>query len=190
MARRLFPWLVSLSLLLLGSLAAHSLAYLVVEPLPQARAHLLDETGHGYLDALPLVVGGCLALTVVALVALAARARRGAASALPTWLLALLPPIGFAVQEHVERLVGGTGGSAAVAVEPAFLVGLALQLPLALVVLAVARRLTRAAEAIGARTRAAHPRPGAAPPAPGSPDALLRPAGALALCHAGRGPPS
>ena len=95
--RRRSAWLVSLPLVVLGSLLAHQLAYLAV-----AGTHadaLLAETGHGYLEQLP--TGGVLALICLVLGLLLAgldRARERAGRTIPAWLIALVPMIGFALQ--------------------------------------------------------------------------------------------
>jgi hypothetical protein len=188
---RLYAWLAALSLLSLGSLSAHALAYRIVEPGDHARRQLLQGTGHGYLlSAAPLVAGACVAFAVAALVAIAARAWRGASTTTPGWPFALLPPLGFAFQEHAERILSGADWTSTTALEPTFLTGLALQLPFALLALAIARRLARVAERLGRTfTTPAAPRAGVALTLPDPVDALLIPAGALALGHAGRGPP-
>jgi len=109
------PWLVSLPFMAVGCLAAHSLAYHLVAA-PAER--------HGYLAFAPLFLG---VLGAVALVGLVRRGRARSPLA-----FAALPPLAFVVQEHAERLQ-------LVVTEPAFLVGLALQLPFALAALVAAR---------------------------------------------------
>jgi hypothetical protein len=109
------PWLVSIPFMAAGCLAAHSLAYHLVS----AR-----EERHGYLAFAPLFIGLLAALAVVGAV------RRGRIRS--PLAFAALPPLAFVVQEHAERLE-------LVVTEPAFLVGLALQLPFALAALVAAR---------------------------------------------------
>ncbi len=173
-----------------GSLAAHCLAYGIVEPDPHRRADVLAATGHGYLAHAPLALAAGIALLLAALTGHAVRAFRGGSSPRLTWPVALVPLLGFALQEHLERLVSGDLPLAA-ALEPTFLVGLALQLPFALAALLVARALAGAAEAVG-RTLATAPRAlalrplgvaiGVDAPSPRLP--------ALALRRAGRAPPA
>lgn len=124
MKRLTTPWLVSLPFMAAGCLAAHSLAY-----------HLVSgrEQQHGYLAFAPLVLGLLGALAVAGVVV------RG--RSLPPLACAALPPLAFVVQEHVERLE-------LVAAEPAFLAGLALQLPFALAALVAARAFLGAAERV------------------------------------------
>jgi hypothetical protein len=109
------PWLVSIPFMAAGCFAAHSLAYHLVSN-PRER--------HGYLAFAPLFLGLLGGLAIVG------AARRGRTHS-PV-LFALLPPLAFVIQEHVERLQ-------LVATEPAFLVGLVLQLPFALAALVAAR---------------------------------------------------
>jgi hypothetical protein len=146
------PWLVSIPFMTAGCLAAHSLAYHLVSN-PQER--------HGYLAFAPLFLGVLGGLAIVG------AARRGRAHS-PA-LFALLPPLAFVVQEHVERLQ-------LVATEPAFLVGLALQLPFALAALVAARAFLGLADLV-AEVLAARP------PVRRSPE-LPRPAGALLVPRA------
>ena len=69
---------------------------------------------------------------------------------MPSWLLGVLPLVGFAVQEHLERLLHD-GPLWATALEPVFLLGLLLQLPFALGAALLARALARLADVIGGR---------------------------------------
>ena len=144
-AGRRLAWLVSLGLLAAGNVVAHALTYRIVEPEEEARAHLLEETGHGYLD-LDLVLSLCVALVAVGLVG---RVLAGTVTdrAPSLWIFALAPPVGFAVQEHAERILHHEA-IATYALEPTFLVGLALQLPFALVSYLAARALLAAAGAL------------------------------------------
>jgi hypothetical protein len=139
-------WLLSLALAAAGGLAAHGLTYRIAEPDAALRRHLLEETGHGYLN-LDLAGSLLAALVVVAFAGcvLAGNERRQAP---PLWLFALAPPVGFARQEHVEHALHDNAFSAGLALEPAFLVGLGLQLPFAIVALLAARTLLAAASAL------------------------------------------
>jgi hypothetical protein len=145
--RRRSAWLVSLPLVVAGSLIAHQLAYLAV-----AGAHadaLLADTGHGYLDQLP--TGAVLALVCLLLgLGLAAvdRVRERAGRGIPAWLIALVPLLGFALQEHVERLAHSGQVPWGAALDATFLVGLALQLPFAALAFVIARALLRTVASI------------------------------------------
>ena len=119
-------WLAVSPLITAGVLVAHALAY------------RLTGTGagplHAYLDHSPQLLL-VLAVAGLALGALAARLRSPAAWPFPVAALAT-----FAVQEHVERLAH-TGEVPWLLDSRVFLVGLLLQLPVAVLVWALARRL-------------------------------------------------
>ena len=154
-------WLLSLGLAAAGGLAAHGLAYRFAEPHDERREHLLEATGHSYLD--PALVGSLCAALVVVGFAGRVLASAGRADRPPLWLFALAPPLGFALQEHVERALHHDTILLA-ALEPTFVAGLLLQLPFALVALLAARALFAAADAV-ARHLGSPPRPRLAPDA-------------------------
>jgi hypothetical protein len=189
--RRGLAWLLALPLMTAGSLTAHGLAYRLAVPDPAVRAQLLRGSGHGYLAAAPFVLGICLALVLAGIAAYAARAARGApAGRAASWPLALLPLLGFAFQEHLERLLAGQA-ALDLASDPVFLVGLALQLPFALLALAAARAFGRAAETLGralapGRPQRLRPRPEAVRPGT---EIVIGPRPPLALARSERGPP-
>jgi len=142
-------WLLSLALAAAGALAAHGLAYRIVEPDGERRRHLLDETGHGYLN--PELAGSLLAALVIVGFAgcvLVGTRRRDAP---PLWIFTLAPPVGFALQEHAELVLHNHAFGASPLVEPVFLVGLCLQIPFALIALLAARGLLAAAGALATR---------------------------------------
>ena len=189
--RRSLAWLVALPLMLAGSQAAHVLAYRWVYPDAGVRLSALVRTGHGYMSLLPFVLGVAAALTLVSLALTAADAARGrSARALPAWAFALLPPLGFVLQEHLERwLYSGVLPWHEFA-SPTFLPGLVLQLPFAALAYLFARLLLRSAVRVGRalaapRRRRLLPLPLAAPAVP---LLSLRPA-LLASGPATRGPP-
>jgi hypothetical protein len=100
------------------------------------------ERGHAYLGYTPAIAVWALALVLAGLVLWVGQGLRGhRPSAPPLRLFALLPPVGFAVQEHLERLIGTGGIPPDLVLEPTFLVGLALQLPFAIVALLLAHAL-------------------------------------------------
>ena len=159
--RRSLAWLVAVPLMLAGSEAAHALAYRFAYPDLHVRMHVLLVTGHGYLRWLPLVFGIAAAVVALSLAVAAVDAARGRAPrGLPAWAFALLPPLAFVVQEHVERLLHTGVFPWHEVATPTFLPGLALQLPFALLAYVVARLLLRTAERAGrAVARVAPPRP-------------------------------
>ncbi len=110
-----------------GVLATHALAYRVTgTPLGQV---------HEYLAHVPQVV---ILLASLSLLGLAVQER--SLSQVSAWWVAPLAPLGFTCQEHVERLVH-TGELPFLLTSPTFLLGLALQLPVALVCVLVVRRV-------------------------------------------------
>jgi hypothetical protein len=148
--RRGAAWGLALPLALVGSQAAHALAYTLVYPEAGTRAVTLFATGHAYLDWLPVVFAGAGAAAAASLAVAAADAARGRpARHVPAWAFALVPPVGFVLQELLElSLHTGTFGWRAL-LAPTFLPGLLLQLPFALAAYAAARILLRRAEQVG-----------------------------------------
>ena len=180
MGNERLPWLLSLPLMAAGCLAAHATAYGIAEPVG-------EEAEHGYLGPAPLLLAIAIAVGVVAALraAFSGRVQGGG----PVHVFALLPPLAFVVQEHLERMASDGAAVLETGAEPTFLLGLALQLPFALCALVVARCLRRAADSFAelrrARTLRLRPSPMLrprfvldAPPVP-----------ALASAHAGRAPP-
>lgn len=124
-------WLAVSPVVGAGVLAAHVLAY-----------RLTGASGgalHSYLDHAPQVLL-LAAIVALALAGLGSRLPSPAAWTFPAAALAT-----FVVQEHVERLVH-TGELPVLITSPAFLVGLLLQVPVALGAWALARALLRAVE--------------------------------------------
>jgi hypothetical protein len=117
MARRLLAWLLVTPLAAAGVLVGHALAYALTatDPGPE----------HDYLAHVPQVVG-LLASIALAGLALQDRSVRPRS----TWWFVPMAPLGFAVQEHLERFVH-TGHVPWLLTSSTFLVGLALQLPVA-----------------------------------------------------------
>jgi hypothetical protein len=134
-----------------GSFAAHSLAYRLVYPEAQIRLRILSASGHGYLAYAPLLFGMLAALIAVGFgAAVVDSARRRRTQPVPAWAFALLPPLGFAMQEFVERWLAGSNLPWWMVMQPTFRVGLLLQLPFALLAYALARLLLQAAREVGA----------------------------------------
>ncbi|HEY5058135.1 MAG TPA: hypothetical protein VII51_03870 [Gaiellaceae bacterium] len=175
-----------------GSELAHALAFHIVYPETHVRLRELLATGHGYTSAMPLFLGLGGAMELVALAAVVAGGvRHRGRDAVPPWAFALLPMLGFTLQEFLERLFVGAGFPWWMVLQPTFRIGLLLQLPVALVVFVVARLLLRVADRAGAALRTALRRPRLAAgriawaAAPFSPPHIA----VLATGHAGRGPP-
>jgi hypothetical protein len=158
--RRALTWLLALPLVVAGSQAAHLLDYWFVEPDAHERAHLLASTGHAYFAYAPLAaaIGGAIVLLALT-GAVIERASRGTAPCAPrTGVFGALPFVVFALQEHLERFLHDGGFPWTAALEPTFLLGLALQLPFGLLAYLLARLLLRAAAEVG-RLLAEHDRP-------------------------------
>jgi len=179
-------WLLALPLTVLAWLGAHELAYGLAFSSGHERTHALAASGHGYLELTPLLAAVCLTLAAAGFLA---RVAGRASCTLPAWAFGTLPLVGFAVQEHVERLLTGAA-SWGTALEPVFLVGLALQLPFGLAAALLARALLAAADELAA-ARAAPRRPRLRPAAvlSAATEADLVPEPALASRRAGRAPP-
>jgi hypothetical protein len=190
--RRLLAWLVCVPIVAAGAQLAHAVTYRVVQPDPAARAETLEHTGHGYLTALSFALAVGWGALLIGCVTLAFRAARGRVSARPSALpFALLGPLVFVLQEHLERLIHDGTFPVGAALEPTFVLGLTLRVPFALAALVVARALLRAAVRLGqiflVRPRGfAMARP--TPPHPAAIDAF-RPLHLHARLGVVRGPP-
>jgi hypothetical protein len=178
---------VTTPLLAAGWLCAHALGYRLTISDSHERAHALAASGHGYLAVWPVLIalGVAAGLAGLALVALRGHPRQA------PWLLALLPAAGFAVQEHLERLISDGGLPIDAALEPSFLTGLLLQAPFALAALLLARALLAGADALGQRLLAAPPVPRFRRPSRRAPRSAFLPRLApLVLGRSERGPPA
>jgi hypothetical protein len=150
--RRGLAWLVAVPLMVMGSQVAHVVAYRIVYPNASVRLHDLVETGHGYMSALPLVLGVAGAIIAFSLAATVLDTARGrGVRSLPPWAFALLPVVGFAIQEYLERWLAWGFLPWGAALQPTFAVGIALQLPFGGLAYLAARFLLRAAKDLGRR---------------------------------------
>src|SRR5262245_56402064 len=134
-----------------GSLAAHALGY----ALAGARAEGLagpdgdihgasDRTSAGLAGHSVLPMGLLVALGIVAGAAwLVARGRGAREHGASPWLFFALPLLAFSSHELIERIVRAEAAPFQAALEPRFLIGLALQVPFGLIALAAARALLR-----------------------------------------------
>ena len=156
-------WLLSLPLMVAGSQVAHVFAYRLVYPEAQVRLRDLLATGHSYMLGhaawLPLALGMLGAAELVGLAwAAVGAARHGPVRPLPAWAFALLPLVGYSLQEFLERWLAGSSFPWWFVLQPTFRVGLGLQLPFALAVYLLARLLLRVAEQVAeALVRAQRP---------------------------------
>jgi hypothetical protein len=156
--RQRLTWLSTAPLLIGGLLAGHMLGYRLAFADAHARADSLAHSGHSYFAYVPLALAVSVAALLAGLALHAAAGFRGEprrAAASP--LIVLLPPLAFVAQEIAERLLHSGHVPITLAIQPAFLFGLALQLPFALAALLLAWALDSAARAFG-EALAAQPR--------------------------------
>ena len=184
--RRSLAWLVALPLTAAGTYLTHT-----VLPAPAhaggGHAHRTGDTGVvGFLCSAPFLLStlGVLALLGVL------RVVRTRSTSISAWPFALLVPLGFLLHHHLEHFVGGQPMPLGALLGPELLVGLALQLPFALLAYLIVTALLRVADRLVAAfvaRRRGHVRP--AVPKPGwisisSPRIAL-----LATAAAPRAPP-
>ena len=154
MSPRRAVWLMSLVLVAVGGLLAHLAAYQLIPAGDAHRGHPMEGAGHGSFVHLRFCLALCGALLLLGLASVAVDKVRGqAARSAPLWLFALLPPLGFAVQEHLERFLHTGAPTFAVALEAPFLLGLALQIPFAFIAFFAARAILALALVIAERLR-------------------------------------
>jgi hypothetical protein len=141
--RLLVPVLLALSGL--GWAAAHALAHRAVMPEGSMPATGVDR----YLSYLTTSLALCLALALPLAAGAALGKRWRSTSARSLWLFGLVPILGFAGHELAEPLLGGASGpSNASALAPIVLVGLAIQVPFALLAMGLACRILWLAESL------------------------------------------
>ena len=179
--------------MLAGTELAHALAYSLVYPQARIRWRVMAASGHGYTGWLTLAVAIAGALSLVGVFhGTVDAARRRPPRPVPAWAFGLLPLVAFSLQEFLERWVAVGGFPWWTVEQPTFAVGLALQLPFALLGFVLARLLSRVVEHIGVvlrvRARIRFSLAGTGIFRPTSVVELLRPP-VLADRHAGRGPP-
>jgi hypothetical protein len=198
--RRRLPWLVALPLMAAGSLAAHALSFVFVGARAESAVgaeggmrDLVDRSSRGFAAHSVLPLGIVAALAGAAgsgwLIAhLRSRPTRGASP----WLFFALPPLAFSLQELIERLLHAEAAPFQAALEPRFLIGLALQAPLGLAALLAARLLLRVvrriADALTRRRSVTARRPTLTVRPPIACELPRIPA--LALGYSQRGPPA
>jgi hypothetical protein len=148
MSRRNVVWLITLPLAIVGSQVAHAAGYRLATGEGDL-AHVLASSGHGYLAYAPLALAVCAVFVVLALVRELVDAIGGdeRASRPSVLVFSVLAPAIFVAQEHFERLAHDGVFPTSLLVEKTFLLGLALQVPFALVAYALARLLLRATRA-------------------------------------------
>jgi hypothetical protein len=154
--RSRLAWLLAFAITVAGWVSAHEVAYRLAIPHPHARAAELAETGHAYLAYGSLAAVTCLLVALLCTAGLVARPHSPRPPSRRLLLLfALLPPLGFALQELVERLLTTGDLPYDAALEPTFLVGILVQLPFALAAFVVARALFAFARGLARRVGSA-----------------------------------
>lgn len=157
--RRRVSLLISIPVAAAGSLLAHQVAYSLRSSSESAQARLLATTGHGYLRHVSLFLGVLAAVAIVGLVREAVVHWRGVGGRARLWPIALVSPLAYIVQEHLERLLHGDGFPWHLATRPSFLLGVALQIPFALLALGLAATIAgtvrRAVDTLRERMRPA-----------------------------------
>ena len=167
----------SLPLAASGTLAGHAAGYALVG------SSRRDALAHGYLGYAPQFVALCIAVLVLALALRATGRLQGRPSA---WPFALIPPVAFLAQELIERIAAGLPAHAVL--EPAVYVGLAAQLPIALLGFLAARSLLRAVDE-AARGLVIRPALALRAASVAAPDAQAPVPARLAFGRRGRAPP-
>ena len=186
MKRSNVAWLLSLPLSAAGMLLAHEFAWEL------ARHEHATGEAHGYLQ-----YGAIFAALIVATVLVAATAQlirgisgAGIASAPSARVFAIVPIIGFLLQEHLEHLVAARELEVTFFLSTPFLLGLALQVPFALAALVFARLILGLVKGVARAVNSLGIVPGLASLrllVPLVPE--LRPRPVLATRSAGRAPP-
>lgn len=179
-----------------GSFGAHALSYMWAGMHAGSAGGDGDATerssaGVGAHSVLPVGLLAALAVAAVA-VWLVGRARGARRMGVSPWLFFALPLLAFGFQELSERILHAEGAPFHAALEPRFLVGLALQVPFGFAALLAARLLMRVVKGIARALTRARPtlalrrgltlRPSFACELPRIP--------ALALGYSQRGPPT
>jgi hypothetical protein len=190
-------WLVALPVATASWLTAHCFAFVLVPPAGGEHMHHHAEGGHTYFGSTPVLIAALVTVLAAGFVLCVGEGLRGGTARLgpPALLFALLPPLGFIVQEHVEELIRSGAVSGDLITKPTFLTGLALQLPFAVVALLLCRGLYALGYGLGrflaTRVGAAQPMHHPSPAVQRRPASVtLIPPSVLALGHGSRAPPT
>jgi hypothetical protein len=161
-ARLLWPFLPAL---VLAEHVGHVLVHRIEEPDAHARAQLLTQTGHGYMDYLQAPLGLCLVLVAATLVSrVIAGFRQRPKRAAPSWWWAGLPAVAFVLQEPLGEVAHAGAFEWSMLLSPVSLLGATLEFGCGLLCLILVRKLLAAAHNVGcAFAGAASCRPRLAP---------------------------
>lgn len=152
--RRPVPWLLAIPLMAAGSLAAHATGYALgptahedahADVAELAEAHERASVGFGSHTVLWLGLLAAL-LAVVGIRELLLRLRGRDSRRLGAGCFFLLPLLAYSSQELIERLLHAESVPFDAALEPRFLLGLALQVPFAAVAFLLGWLLLRVGE--------------------------------------------
>jgi hypothetical protein len=152
---RLRLWLVMLPLVAAGTEGAASLVD-TFAPKRYETVELFSRSNASH-NLLPLAAALGAALLLCALYSFATSAP--AARRPPRLMFACLPSLAFALQEHVEYVVGHDQVPWTLVIDPTFAAGLLLLIPLTVAAYLLARLLVEAAVAIGERVSTARVAP-------------------------------
>lgn len=190
MLRERLAWFVTLPIAVSGCQSGHAAINALVGAPGGARGELLLQRGPG-AGLAPFLA--CVALAAVA-AGLAGRAagawsaHNAAAARLP---FALVSPVLFVAQEHLETVLRTGAAPIGTVLEPTFLPGLLLQIPFAVAGYLIARALVKLADGVralvGGRRRV--PRRTATPAALRPVSLVAPPGGRHRWAHSGRAPP-
>jgi hypothetical protein len=151
MSARVSTALVCAPITVAGLFAAHALSYRLTTGSAHDAHALLESTGHGYLH--PVQTVGLAVAVALSLAGVLMRLRCERGSSRGAWWIALAPPLAFVVQEHTERLVNDGVLPTGLVLQPVFVFGLLLQVPFAVLALALARMLLALADRVAAAVR-------------------------------------
>jgi hypothetical protein len=152
MSARRLAWLLCLGLMAVGSVLAHALAYGLAAPAHPSHAAMNHGHGESVFPHLEVCLAVCGAIAVLVLgISLFDRVCAMRRLVVPVWAFALVPPVGFVLQEHLEHALTTGALPLAAFAEPTFALGLVLQVPFALAAFVVARSLLAIAIALVAR---------------------------------------
>jgi hypothetical protein len=149
--RHRLPWIVAVPVMAAGSLAAHSFTAALTGTRAETGHETAERASNGTSGHLTLLIGFLSALVLVVLARRLLSRQRRSPSAVT---FALLPPLSFAVAEIAERLLHAESFPFQPALEPRFLIGLALQAPFGVLAYLLARLLTRVIEHVARALRA------------------------------------
>jgi hypothetical protein len=141
------PWLVVVPLAVAGTQAGTAILDTFAGESYEGAELFSSENPSAVLLPPALAFAAALVLGALLLVVRS----HASARAVPLWSFAVLPLVLFTVQEHAEWALGHHGIPLTLVANPEFPIGIAIQLPFALLAYGVARLLVGVASAIGAR---------------------------------------